>query len=379
MNAPLPAAPGTAQSIWLVTEREIGSRLRSKTFVISTVILFAAALAAVVWGGFAAGNPSATKVAVTSETASVVTGLTGLEVTDASSAADAASLVSAGTVQAAIVPNDQLAQIEGSPAPASGGPFSYTVIGGDDVPSGLMSQLSQTPSVHLLDPSSTDFLVRYFVALGFGIVFLLAASTFGGTIAQSVVEEKQTRVVELLISAIPVRALLAGKVLGNTILAMAQILVLAAIAIVGLTVTGQDLVLTGLGGPLVWFAVFFLLGFVLLASLFAAAGAMVSRQEDIGSTTAPLTMLVMLPYFLVVFFNNNSLVLTIMSYVPFSAPVAMPLRLYLGEAGWWEPLLSLVVLAATCVAAIWVGARIYAGSLLRMGARVTLAQALSRS
>jgi len=375
MNARIPAAPSTAQSVWLVAEREIGSRLRSKAFVISTAILFLAALAAVVWGGFAAGSSQGITVAVTSATADAVRDVDGLDVTDADSAAAAIALVEDGTVSAALVPSDE---VPDAAAPASG-TFDYTIVGNDEVPSGLLPLLSQSPDVHLLDPASTDFLLRYFVALGFGIVFLLAASTFGGTIAQSVVEEKQTRVVELLISAIPVRALLAGKVIGNTILAMAQIVVLAAIAVVGLTVTGQDLVLTGLGGPLVWFAVFFFFGFVLLASLFAAAGAMVSRQEDIGSTTAPLTMLVMLPYFLVIFFNDNPVVMTVMSYVPFSAPVAMPLRLYLGEALWWEPLVSLLVLIATCVAAILVGARIYSGSLLRMGARVKLTEALSRS
>ena len=208
------------------------------------------------------------------------------------------------------------------------------------------------------------------------MVFLLAASLFGGTIAQSVVEEKQTRVVELLISAIPVRALLAGKVIGNTVLAMGQILVLAGIAIVGLTLTGQGAILQGLGGPIAWFAVFFFFGFILLASLFAAAAAMVSRQEDIGSTTMPLTMLIMAPYFLVIFFNDNPTVLAIMSYVPFSAPVGMPMRLFLGEAQWWEPLLSLAILIATCVGAILVGARIYENSLLRMGGRVKLREAL---
>ncbi len=379
MSTPPPAAPGILQSVWLVADREIGSKLRSKPFIVSTAILFAIALAAVIWGGVAAGSTDATKIAVTAETASAVTGLDGLDVTDTDTAADAIALVEDGTVAAALIPDDEMAQFGSDIDPSRSGPFDYTVVGGDDVPSGLVSQLSQTPPVHLLNPDSTDFLLRYVVALGFGLVFLLAASTFGGTIAQSVVEEKQTRVVELLISAIPVRALLAGKVLGNTILAMSQIAVLAAIAVVGLTVTGQDMVLTGLGGPLVWFALFFLLGFVLLASLFAAAAAMVSRQEDIGSTTMPLTMLVMLPYFLVVFFNDNPVVLTVMSYVPFSAPVAMPLRLYTGEAQWWEPILALVVLAAACAGAIWVGARIYSGSLLRMGARVTLAEALSGS
>ncbi|MDQ0728042.1 ABC-type Na+ efflux pump permease subunit [Microbacterium sp. W4I20] len=103
---------------------------------------------------------------------------------------------------------------------------------------------------------------------------------------------------------------------------------------------------------------------------------MVSRQEDIGSTTTPITMLVMAPYFLVIFFNDNPVVLTIMSYVPFSAPVGMPMRLFVGEAQWWEPLVSLVILAASCVAAIAIGAKIYENSLLRMGSRVKLGEAL---
>jgi len=115
---------------------------------------------------------------------------------------------------------------------------------------------------------------------------------------------------------------------------------------------------------------------VMLAALFAATSAMVSRAEDIGSVTTPVTMLVMIPYFLVVFFNDNALVVTIMSYVPFSAPVGMPLRLFLGEALWWEPLLSLAILLATCVAVIAIGARIYENSLLRIGQRVKLADAL---
>lgn len=369
-----PAAPSAAQGVWLVAEREIGSRLRSKAFVISTLILFAIALAAVVWGGFAAKNVSDTKVAVTAETATVVAGLPGLEVTTAATTDAALAAVRDGDVKAAIVPS---ADVPG--AAASTSPFPYTVVGDQDVPQSLVAQLSATPQVHLLDPPSTDGMLRYFAAIGFGVVFLMAASTFGGTIAQSVVEEKQTRVVELLISAIPVRVLLAGKVIGNTILAMAQILVLAAIAIVGLSITGQDAVLTGLGAPIVWFAVFFLFGFILLASLFAAAGSMVSRQEDIGSTTFPLTMLVMLPYFLVIFFNDNPVVLAVMSYVPFSAPVAMPLRLYLGTAQVWEPIVALIVLIATCVGAVLVGARIYQNTLLRMGARVKLSEALSRA
>ncbi len=132
-------------------------------------------------------------------------------------------------------------------------------------------------------------------------------------------------------------------------------------------------------GPAVaWFGVFFIVGFVLLASMFAATGALVSRQEDIGSTTTPVTMLVMIPYFLVIFFNTNPLVIGVMSYVPFSAPIAMPLRIFLGTAQWWEPLVALAILVLTTVLLIRVGARIYERSLLKLGARVSWKEALAQ-
>ncbi|HPT94289.1 MAG TPA: ABC transporter permease [Microbacteriaceae bacterium] len=350
-------------SVWLVAEREIGSKLRSKAFIISTAILFAIALAGILFAGFASKDVSGTPVAAAGAVATELEGVAGLEITPVADRAAAEALVASGDVDAAVV------------ADASS-PVGYVVIADSSAPTSLLLTLAQVPPVELLNPAETDAGLRYLVAIGFGVVFLMAASLFGSTIAQSVVEEKQTRVVEILISAIPARSLLAGKVIGNTVLAMGQILGLAAIAIIGLTVTGQTALLQGLGTPIVWFAVFFLFGFILLASLFAAAAAMVSRQEDIGSTTMPLTMLVMAPYMLVILFNDNALVMSIMSYVPFSAPVGMPMRLFLGEAQWWEPLLSLVILLVTCVAAIWVGAKIYENSLLRMGARVKLGEAL---
>ncbi len=354
----------TAQGVWLVAEREIGSKLRSKAFVISTAILFIGALALVIWGGFQAASSTGTPVAVTMDATQYVADAQGLDVTEVADRAAAESLVESGDVDAAVVAD-------------SSSPLGFTVIADSSPPTQLLLTLAQVPPVEVLNPEEVNAALGYIAAIGFGIVFLLAASLFGGTIAQSVVEEKQTRVVELLISAIPVRVLLAGKVIGNTILAMAQILILASIAIIGLTITGQTELLQGLGVPIAWFAVFFLFGFSLLASLFAAAASMVSRQEDIGATTTPLTMLIMAPYFLVIFFNDNPVVLGVMSYVPFSAPVGMPMRLFLGEAQWWEPLVSLVILMATCVAAILVGARIYQNSLLRMGARVKLSEALN--
>ncbi|MFD5226116.1 ABC transporter permease [Microbacterium sp. NPDC058342] len=358
-----PSPQNPASAVWLVAEREIGSKLRSKAFLISTGILLLIALAGILIGGFAGKSPAPDAVAATSQTAAAVESLPNVTVTEVADRAAAERLVLDDEVTAAVLP-------------AEGSPTGIVILAKENPPSSLVMGLSQSPEVEILEPATTNPFVRYIVAIGFGVIFLMAASTFGGTIAQSVVEEKQTRVVELLISAIPTRALLAGKVIGNTVLAMAQILLLAAIAVVGLIVTGQNELLAGIGAPVLWFAVFFLFGFILLASLYSAAAAMVSRQEDIGSTTMPLMMLVMAPYFLVIFFNDNPLVMTVLSYVPFSAPVAMPVRLFVGEAMWWEPLVSLVILLASCIGAILVGAKIYENSLLRMGARVKLGEAL---
>jgi ABC-2 type transport system permease protein len=274
----------------------------------------------------------------------------------------AEALVRDGSVDAAIIPG--------------AAPLGYEVIGLTDVPSEVVTALSVSPTVTLLEPDATNPFLAYFVAIGFGIVFFMSAMTFGQTIAQSVVEEKQTRVVEILMSTIPVRALLAGKVIGNSLLALGQIVAISLLSGIGLAVTGQNQLVASLGPSLVWFVVFFLFGFVMIASLYSALAALVSRQEDVGSATSPVTILVMAPYILILMFNSNQAVLAVMSYVPFSATVGMPMRIFLGDAQWWEPIVSLLILIATTVVIILIGARVYENSLLRTGSRVKLAEAL---
>lgn len=361
-TAPALSAP---QAALLVAEREIMVSLRSKAFIISTVVMALIALAAVIWGGVSANNSidSTVNVAVVSGTNIPVSAVDQLTVSEYPDRAGVEAAVLAEEVSAGIVPD-------------AANPTGLLILGKTQIPDNLPIILGSLPAQEILDQNAINPMLRYFVAFGFGLIFFMAAMMFGTSIATSVVEEKQTRVVELLLSAISARTLLAGKVLGNTVLAVGQILLFAAVAVIGLTVSGQELALAGLGAPLAWFAIFFLFGFVLLAALYAAAGSMVSRQEDIGSVTTPLMFLVMAPYFLVIFFHNDPQVLSVMSYVPFSAPVGMPLRMFLNEAQWWEPILSLVILAACAALSVVVGAKIYQNSLLRMGARVKLVDAL---
>ncbi len=361
--------PGAMQATWLVAEREVRMKLRSRSFLISTAITMLAILLGIVIGGIVGANPTQPKIAAVGSAIAVVTETGAFDVVEAATVAEAEDLVRSETVEAAVVPGSGGS---GSDAAVSG----IKVIGLDSAPNSVIAALSQAPEVTLLEPSDQDAGILYLVAIGFGLVFFMSALTFGLTIAQSVVEEKQTRIVEILMSTVPVRVLLAGKIVGNSILAFGQILLIALVAGVGLLVTGQDILLADIGPSLVWFVVFFAFGFVLLSSLFAAAAALVSRQEDMGTVTSPIMMLVMIPYFLVILFFDNPLVLGIMSYVPFSAPVGMPMRVFLGTAEWWEPLLSLGILAAATVGFVAIGSRIYANGLLRMGTRMKLAEAL---
>lgn len=357
------STPGFAQIVRLIAGREITMRMRSKAFLVSTGVLMLAVLASVVLGSVFGSQTELPKVAVVAGATDVVEGNPALEAVPAADQDAAEQMLRDGDVEAIV-------------APAASEPLGIVVLGLESTPNEVVSALSVRPTVELIDPAAVDPMLAYFVAFGFGIVFFMSALTFGTTIAQSVVEEKQTRVVEILLSTVSARALLTGKVIGNSVLAFGQILAIAVLALLGLMLTGQRVLLGGLGPSIVWFIVFFAIGFVMLAALFAATAALVSRAEDIGTVTTPVTMLVMIPYFLVIFFNDNPTVLAIMSYVPFSAPVGMPMRVFLGTAEWWEPFISLAILLATAALAVAIGERIYRSSLLKTGARVPWGEAL---
>ena len=358
-----PTPPSLGRASLLVAEREITSQVRSRSFLISTAILLVGVLAAIVISSVMSGRQGDdVPVAVVEQVAGQVPATDGLDLRDVADADAAEQAVRDGDVEAAVVPGT--------------GELGVEVVAMDAAPQALLDALTQEPEVVLLEPASAEGGVRYVVTFAFGLVFMMSAIVFGSTIAQNTVTEKQTRTVEILLSAVPARALLAGKILGNSALALGQTAAIAAVAVLGLVVTGQDDLLTLIGTPVVWFVVFFALGFVLLAAVYAASASLVSRVEDTGVVLQPAMWLTMAPYFLVVFFNDNTAVLTAMSYVPFSAPVGMPVRLFLGEAAWWEPLVSLALLAASCVVVIAVAARIYERSVLRMGGRVKVGEVL---
>lgn len=345
----------TSDAVRLIAAREIRVKLRDKTFLFSTLFFLIFAVGGTVLPAMLGDDPPS--VAVADRAVAARLAAADLEVRQVADDRAAEQLVRDGDVEAAVV----------------AGP---TVLANQEAPGEVVRALSTEPTVRLLDPDAFDPVLRYLVPLFFAMIFFFTTLTFGLQIAQSVTEEKQTRIVEILVAAVPVRALLAGKVVAGGLLAFGQILLIAVVAVIGsqFSDTGKDL-LPLLAPAIGWFVPYFVVGFVMLAALWAAVGALVNRQEDINGASTPVTMLTMLPFFAVVVLNQNAVAMQVMSYVPFSAPIAMPLRLFAGDVALWEPVLALVLLVLTAGALIVAGARIYEGSLLRTNGRTSITAA----
>ncbi|MFC7527082.1 ABC transporter permease [Actinoplanes sp. GCM10030250] len=345
----------TFEAIRLVAARELKVKLRDKAFLYSTAFFLVIVIASIVLPAFIDGGPS--KVAVVGDTAIAQLTDAQLEVRAVPDAATAEQLVRDGDVEAAILPGPEVVALE-------------------EPPSEVVQALSTAPPVRLLEPAGIDPFLKFIVPSALAMLFFITSFTYGLQIAQSVVEEKQTRIVEILVSSVPVRALLAGKVAAITLLAFGQIALLALVAFVGMTVTDVDTsVINAVGPAIAWFLPFFVLGFIMLATLWAGVGALAARQEDLTSTSSPVQMAVLIPFFAVLFLQDNEAAQKVMSFIPFSSPIAMPIRLFNGDAAAWEPIVALLILAVTAVVLLAIGTRIYQGSLMRTSVRTSFAAA----
>ncbi|AGZ45477.1 ABC transporter permease [Actinoplanes friuliensis] len=339
----------------LVAARELRVRLKDKTFIFSTLFFILIAVGSTVLPSLLDGGPA--KVAVTDRTVAAALQNADLNVRVVTSDAEAEKLVRDGDVEAAVVAGPKVLALE-------------------ETPSEVVNALSSSPPVQLLDPDAVDPFLKFVVPFALAFLFFMTSFTFGLQIAMSVTEEKQTRIVEILVASVPVRALLAGKVAAMTLLAFGQIALISVVALAGMRIAGVGTDVIGLVGPVIgWFLPFFLIGFVMLATLWAGVGALAARQEDINGASAPLQMAVMGPFFAVLFLQDNVIAMKILSYIPFSAPIAMPVRLFNGDAAGWEPFVALAVLIVATVLFLGVGARVYEGSLLRTNGRTSFATA----
>lgn len=388
-----PAAVSVPRAVALIARREITTALRSKAVIWSFIILVVIIAVSLLGmrflgeaiGGAVTGSKASDQVATTLTPQQLPDSATLTSIDRVDSVAEAVDGVKSGKYVGAVLSADSAANLElydpsGKPIPAAqlAAAPGYIVIGDTEVPGGLLQQLTIEPLGATLELSNSTMppFLFYFVAIGFGLIFFMSVMLYAQQLSQSVVEEKSSRVVELLISTVRPATMLAGKIIGGTVLALLQLAVIVAVTLTCLAVTGWLTNFPYIGIAVAWFAVFTVIGFMFYASLYAALASTVSRPEEAAAATAPLTYLMMIPYLGPMMFNSNKDVMAWLSYLPFSSPVAMPLRIISGWAAWWEPVAALVLLIAAVAGAIWLSGRIYRNSILRTGKRVKLGEAL---
>jgi ABC-2 type transport system permease protein len=383
--------------VWrIVAAREIAVKLRDRNFVISTVVTLVVILASLVLTGFLSSRPDTIDVAIAGSDTSVV--LETANTLASNAEADVSFIARPVADRAAVEQSVREDEVDVGLVPAD--PSGWQLIGKtaeDDNATTYITAAAQqialqrnaaTAGVSLdelargaavtydvLEKGSIDPGLAKIVSFVFAFLFYLASVLFGMSIAQSVVEEKQNRIVEILASAMPLRQLLIGKVVGNAALAFAQLALFVGAGLVGLAATGKGAQLGQIAGAAGWFIVFFLVGFLALASLWAVAGALSTRSEDLQSTSTPLGLLIMIVLFAGIFLTGTARVVG--SYVPIMSIVAMPARLADGTAAWWEPFIALALMAIATYAIVVVAEKIYRRSLMQTQSRLTMRQALA--
>ncbi len=379
----------------IVAEREVSTRLRDKTFLYATAFTLLLIVGAFVVTAIIDGHTKSYDVAVTSRdgTSAVSSAQASLRASgsedavvkakDTDSRAEAERLVRSGDVDAALLPSGQGFEVVGKDEVDDDLENALTAgVGRDVLDRNAASQGvdldalqdGTTAKVRLLDPGPSDAGARSIIAFGFAIIFLFTALGFGMTIAQSVVQEKESRIVEILAAAVPIRALLWGKVLGNTLLALMQIVLIAVVGMVGLAVTGRGSLLAGLGPAVAWYVALFVLGFVSLASLWSVAGSLASRQQDLQSTTVPGQIILFVPYFVSIFGSDQ--VKTVFSMLPIVSTMTMPGRIAEGHVPAWQIAVAIATTVAAAALFIRIGERLYERTLLHTSSRVSYREAL---
>jgi ABC-2 type transport system permease protein len=381
------------EAVKLVVQREIRERVREKSFLVSTgvnlgIIVLVVVLAAVLGGGetrYTVGYVSQADFAVVDAAAKAG------EATDVTidaqqeAPADIRAAIDDDTLDAAVVgnrivskddPPDDLAtllqaahrQVAASQALEQAG------VGAEEA-----QRIINPPPLRVSTTEPVDEDADAKAGLTFFIVLLLYGQllTYGYWVAAGVVEEKASRVVEVVLSTIRPKHLLAGKVIGLGLLGLGNLLLVAVVGLAVAQVTGAlDVDSTVISAALLALA-WFVAGYAFYACAFACAGALVPRQEELQSTMTPLTLIILVSFFLAfaVRENPDGTLAHVTAFLPMTAPMTMPPRIVTGDVATWEVIVSFAITIGGAIALIPLAGRIYAGGILRTGSALKLREA----
>jgi ABC-2 type transport system permease protein len=394
----LPLSREALQTIFLIARREFVTRVRSRFYIVGTIVFMAALAGYIVLQAYVIGrmtttvkvgfDSSAQVLAKPLQTAGNAAKL-NVQVQEIATVSEGQDKVRSGALDAFVSGNpagpdvavkDQLnTTIEATlTALVKEQALNRALASSGANPAQVEAQVAAA-SIHTvyLDPNATIKAERQVVGIFVAVLLYVALVIYGQLVASGVVEEKSNRVIEILLATVRPRQLLIGKVLGIGAVGLLQLVLLSIVALITVSrtqvISVPDVGVVSVAAGIFWFIV----GFLFYALIYAAAGSLVSRQEDIGSVTGPLSMLIVgtyLAFFWVVANPDNPIGIGLSMLPPF-APILMPARIATGDAQLWQVVVAAVLTIAAIAGLNALAARIYSNSVLRIGTRVPLMQA----
>jgi ABC-2 type transport system permease protein len=384
--------------VWLLAKREFVERGRSKAFLI-TMAIFAAAILAIgpVTSALSGGEVEATVVGLVGEALPGVDeelraqgALFGVEIDVVRYATtdESENALEAGDVEAVLVDGGELVFYDNT------SPGLTTIIirsvdtvltesnladlGLTDAEIAVIQE--PTPvSVSTIEESDVQEDAKTGAAFVGAILLYISIIIFGQFVAMGTVEEKQNRVVEVVLARVRPWQVLVGKVAGIGLLGLVQLAILLGAAYVSAQLAGlTDIDVAAIGLPIIAGVFFwFVLGYVFYAFLYAAVGSTVSRQEDLQSAIMLPIALILPGYLLAIAAaeDPDGVVVLIGSMMPMWAPFVMPVRIASGSAAPWEIAVAITGCVLGSIALVRIGSRVYTGALLRTGTKVKIRDA----
>ncbi|MFL6143099.1 MAG: ABC transporter permease [Labedaea sp.] len=391
---------GLARTVRLIAARELNAKLRTRSFVIGTAVSIVVLAGFVLMQGALFNSPNKVVVGLTGQAISVADQLRQagqqlgheIETREVADLPDGTAMVDRGELDAVV----------------SGAPAGLAVLVREDLNQDLRVALdaivqqqvlkAQLAAIEDLDADKVlETVARAHVAVtalkapdpqsgqrlavALLIITLLYGSlvVYGTMVANGVIEEKSNRVVEILLATVRPWQLLAGKVLGLGLVGLIQLAVIGIAGLLAASVTGALSDSATAAGPLLWGLFWYVLGYFLYATVYAAVGSLVSRQEDAQAVLTPITLILVVSFVLgvsVLARDATSTASTVLSLLPPFSPILMPGKIALNAAPGWQVAVAILLTLATIAGLTLIGGKIYGNAVLRVGSRVRLRDVL---
>jgi len=382
---------------WLVARRELNDRARSKSFWIASAFLLVAVAAGAIIPALLAGGHATARIGIvggpvgalsqTAREAGRISGTT-VSVTTLPNVAAAEAGLRSGTLAAAIV-GDSEVLVNKQPVTGSSIGTTLAQVGGLQK---LYAKLPAPAAVALathgialpvdsLSPPTRNLAARI-TGLVAAILIYVIILTYGIRITIGVGEEKTSRVVEVLLTTLRPVQLLAGKVIGMGLLALGQIAAMVAVYLALGHAVGSPDVHTAATNIVLVGGLWIVLGYAFYCTAYAAAGSLISRQSDAYNAALPLQIPLIVAYVLtytVIYASSVNPFFYVLAYLPFTAPVSMPVLVAVGAVSAWQVALSAVITVASTFWMARVAGIIYGRAILRTGSRLKVRQVLRSS